>query len=436
MSECETHLIGDLFDLENGYAFKSSEFTEVGVPVIKIKNIKANRFSEHEFGYVSPEFLDQKKDKLARKDDLLISMSGNRHDGSPETWVGKVCLFRKDGQYFINQRVSALRAKKNVQFDLDFASYVLSSFDYQNLFISIATSSGGQANLSPSQVMGTKITLPDFHYQKKAGGLLRKIDDKIELNQRMNETLEAMARALFKSWFVDFDPVRAKAEGSKPEGMDVATAKLFPAAFNDDGLPEGWTRGTLGKIADSAGVTVQPNQTSSDTPYIGLEHMPRRCVALSEWAGAGKVTSNKFAFKRGDFLFGKLRPYFHKVGIAAIDGISSTDILIVRSKQEEFYAFVLSVISSDEFVSHTDQTSRGTKMPRTNWKDMAAYAVTLPDKRVAAAYNLATKPMLEQIIVNVHENRTLSGLRNTLLPKLISGELRIGDVEDRIKEAV
>jgi type I restriction enzyme S subunit len=101
--------VGERFELANGYAFKSKDFKESGVPVIKIKNVKAGFFSEHNFSYVSPKFIKTKKEKLARIDDLLISMSGNRHDGSPETWVGKVARFDKPYEYFINQRVGALR---------------------------------------------------------------------------------------------------------------------------------------------------------------------------------------------------------------------------------------------------------------------------------------------------------------------------------------
>jgi type I restriction enzyme, S subunit len=324
---------------------------------------------------------------------------------------------------------------KEPEYDEDFIYYLARLPEFRAYAEKRMEGTSGRQRVSWQSVEAFSLELPDKYTRSEIGMVLSSIDDKIELNQRMNETLEGMARALFKSWFVDFDPVRAKAEGRKPEGMDSATAALFPAAFNDDGVPKGWKQGTLGMIADNAGTTVQPSQTSPDTPYIGLEHMPRRCIALSEWAGAGKVTSNKFSFKRGDFLFGKLRPYFHKVGIAAIDGISSTDILIVRPKREEFYSFTLSVISSDEFVGYTDQTSRGTKMPRTNWKDMARYEIVLPDNRIAAAYNASVKPMLERVMMNIHESRTLSSLRDTLLPKLISGDIRIGE-EEKIRETV
>lgn len=358
--------------------------------------------------------------RLANIGSTVIASAGQGHTRGQTSYL--------EMDTYINQSVVCLKPDPR-KVDALWLFYNLSNRYDEMRQMSDSHSSRG--SLTTALLKKMKVSLPPKQLQESASGALYAIDKKIELNQRMNETLEAMARALFKGWFVDFDPVRAKAEGRKPEGMDAATSALFPAAFNDEGLPEGWERGTFGSIAESAGTTVQPSQTSPDTPYIGLEHMPRRCIALSEWEGAGKVTSNKFAFLRGDFLFGKLRPYFHKVGIAAIDGISSTDILIVRPKREEFYAFVLSVISSTEFVGYTDKSSQGTKMPRTNWKDMARYELVLPDKTVALAYNNAVKPMLEKIIANVHENRTLSMLRDALLPKLISGELRIDDAKGK-----
>jgi type I restriction enzyme S subunit len=151
MGEWATASIRDFFDLDPGYAFKSADFIDAGVPVIKIKNIKAGHFSEHEFSYVSPRFLSLRDNKLAKPGDLLISMSGNRHDGSPHTWVGKIAPFQKAEAFFINQRVGALRRKAGAKIDLRFASFLLSSFPYQELFISIATSSGGRQIYLPNK---------------------------------------------------------------------------------------------------------------------------------------------------------------------------------------------------------------------------------------------------------------------------------------------
>lgn len=280
----------------------------------------------------------------------------------------------------------------------------------------------------------TKITvsLPPLSQQKAIAATLGALDDKIELNRRTCATLEAMARALFRSWFVDFDPVHAKAVGEAPAHMDPATAALFPDRFGEDGLPEGWREGMLGAIGDAPRVGVDPATVAPETPYIGLEHMPRRSVVLDAWDQAAGVGSQKSMMRAGDFLFGKLRPYFHKVGIAPVDGVCSTEIVVVRPKHPAWAAFVLAVISSDEFVEHTNASSAGTRMPRTNWRDMGAYPLTLPPTDVAQAFERITAPFRAEIVAKVHENRTLATLRDTLLPRLMSGELRVREAEARV----
>jgi type I restriction enzyme S subunit len=254
------------------------------------------------------------------------------------------------------------------------------------------------------------------------------LDDKIELNRRMNQTLESMARAIFRSWFVDFDPVVAKAEGRQPFGMSAEVAALFPNRFADQ-IPKGWRADELAALASNWRSARAPNSVSSEAPYVGLEHMPRRCIALSGWGAAGEVTSGKFEFERGDVLFGKLRPYFHKVVVAPVSGVCSTDILVVRPKTPQWFSFVLGHLSSDEFVAHTDAGSTGTKMPRTDWREMSRYIVTTPPGAVATVYDGVCRPMVEQITANIHQSRTLAALRDTLLPKLMSGELRVRDAQ-------
>src|SRR5690606_38318560 len=173
--------------------------------------------------------------------------------------------------------------------------------------------------------------------QRRIADILSALDEKIELNRQTNATLEAIAQSIFREWFVD--------------GEDV-----------DD-----WEVGNLGDIAENIRRSVQPSEIEPDTPYIGLEHMPRKSIALSEWDTASDVMSNKYQFKQDEFLFGKLRPYFHKVGVAPLDGVSSTDILVVAPKEDDYYGVVLGHISSVDLINHTTAASTGTKMPRTNW---------------------------------------------------------------------
>jgi type I restriction enzyme S subunit len=153
--------------------------------------------------------------------------------------------------------------------------------------------------------------------------------------------------------------------------------------------------------------------------------MPRRSIALSEWGHADELESNKSEFERGEVLFGKLRPYFHKVGVAPVDGVCSTDILVVRPKSPEWFGFVLGHVSSVELVNHTNAASTGTKMPRASWNDIARFEVALPPESVAAEFTNLIRPMIDRIIANIQESHTLAESRDALLPKLLSGELRV-----------
>lgn len=157
--------------------------------------------------------------------------------------------------------------------------------------------------------------------------------------------------------------------------------------------------------------------------------MPHKSIALSSWGWSDEVASAKFSFNRGEILFGKLRPYFHKVGIAPVDGVCSTDILVVLPKEDEWFSVVLGYVTSPEFIEYVTAASTGTKMPRTNWKDMGSYGIILPERPAAKILTELFHQCVNKILLNIEQNQELSKLRDTLLPKLLSGELRIPDAE-------
>jgi type I restriction enzyme S subunit len=255
------------------------------------------------------------------------------------------------------------------------------------------------------------VALPSLCEQRRIAAVLGALDDKIELNRKMNRTLEEMAQAIFKSWFIDFDGYD-----------DLVDSEIGP-------VPRGWEVGGIDAVAENVRDTVDPNGLPGDTPYVGLEHVPRRCVSLDTWGRAADAGSTKTRFQRGDVLFGKLRPYFHKVVPAPVDGVSSTDILVIRPNQEDWRWFAFGHLYSDAMVAHTTAAADGTKMPRTNWKDLCHFPVAIPPRERAAEYGSMVMPMFERIAANVQESRTLATLRDTLLPKLISGELRVPEAE-------
>ena len=345
--------------------------------------------------------------------------------------VGSYCgsLYFSNNSCWVTD--NAIRANAVNGNDPKFLFYLLHTFRLNDW-----RTGSGQPLLNQTIISQISATIPSPSEQRQIAHILGTLDDKIELNRQMNETLEAMALAIFKSWFVDFDPVRAKMEGRMPAGMDAATTTLFPSAFQDSPLgkiPKGWAVGTLGGIAENVRQSVKASEINSNECYIGLEHMPRRSIALSEWQTADGLGSNKYRFRKGEILFGKLRPYFHKVGVAPLDGVCSTDILVIRPIDSEWFAIVLGLVSSDEFIAYTNAYSAGTRMPRTNWKDMSKYEIVLPQVEVSQKYTEFIQPFIERIIENIHQSHTLSQIRDALLPKLLSGEIRVDDKDERLE---
>jgi len=296
------------------------------------------------------------------------------------------------------------------------------------------------------------IPLPPLPEQRAIAEILSSIDEKIELNNQMNRTLEATAQAIFKQWFVDFEfplgyaqgkPItqasatlsqrsEAKKESSNTQrslsvaemsGYKSSGGKMIDSELGP--IPEGWRVGKLSDIAYNKTNGIKPESMYGDMHYIGLEHMPRKSIALSEWTTAEEVQSNKYLFEVGDILFGKLRPYFHKVVVAPIVGVCSTDILVINSIEPQWHGYISCIISSELFVDYANSSSTGTKMPRTNWEYMSKYPIILPSLNIIVEFNKIMNDFLNRIRNNIFESQTLSTLRDTLLPKLMSGELRV-----------
>jgi type I restriction enzyme S subunit len=312
--------------------------------------------------------------------------------------------------------------------DPRFAYYFLGQFDFRRY-----NSGSAQPSLNRNFIHPAPVIVPPLDEQRAIAGLLSGLDDKIQLNRRMAETLEAMARALFRSWFIDFDPVRAKAEGC-PTGLPDDLADLFPDSFGDDRLPQGWdsTVASIGRLSRS---TVQPEDVKAGTPYIGLEHLERGHLVVERWGRAEDVNSVKTMFHNGDLLFGKLRPYFHKVAIAPVSGICSSDIFVFRPTDDIPGSFLYLTFSEERFVETASNASSGTRMPRADWNYMAEQSAVLPPPEILKAFDAITSPMIATMQARAEQSRTLASLRGALLPKLISGELRITDGEKSISAA-
>lgn len=417
--------LGEVASVQGGFAFKSGDFIEAGVPVLKIKNVRLREVDTNELAFVDPLLAMQTSRYFCKTGDLLISMTGSGPQ-APNSVVGRVARFTGPSDvYLFNQRVGRFVNKAPEKLDQRYLFYILSQEETLWKLVSIATGSANQANISSSQIESLEIPLPPLQRQRAISATLGTLDDKIELNRRMAATLEEMARAIFKSWFIDFDPVHAKAEG-RSTGLPPEIDALFPASFEDSeigDIPAGWHRGTIGDVCQNVKATAKVGSIDANIPYVGLEHIDKCTLALTRWGSGSDVQSQKSQFDAGDILFGKLRPYFHKVAIAPLAGICSTDILVVRAKTEHFRVFSSLACSEKATIDFVTACSDGTKMPRTNWSDLARVPIAIPDEVVATAFETYASSALTKIAESVFENKNLSDLRDSLLPKLICGEL-------------
>ncbi len=297
--------------------------------------------------------------------------------------------------------------------DPGFVGAVVESSDYKNW---VQQNAGGAAQPNASaKVLGAyPFRLPDIETQRRVGAVLGSIADLIENNRRRVEALEEMARAIYREWFVKF---------RYPGHED---AQLVDSALGP--IPEGWGVGVVDDLCTVIKSTVDPATLDPATPAIGLEHIPRQQITLDDWGRAGDQGSRKGAFQRGDILFGKIRPYFHKVSVAPVDGICSTDAIVIRPESVH-WGQVVAVASSTEFVAHATSTSNGTKMPRADWKVIGQWPVAIPPDRIAEALTTTVGDQLSLAERLMFENRSLAALRDLLLPKLVTGQIDVSALD-------
>ena len=277
-----------------------------------------------------------------------------------------------------------------------------------------------QDNLSLDKLLSQSFSIPPLEEQRRIASILGAYDDLIEVNRRRVALLEDMARSLFEEWFVRF----------RFPGHEAIELVDTPDGF----LPKGWRWSSFGELAVEIRDGVYPSDLPADTPYIGLEHIPRRSTTMADWGRAEDVGSLKLSFRRGDVLFGKIRPYFHKVVWAPFNGVASSDAIIYRPRESQFAAMALVVASSDGFVAASVQTSNGTKMPRANPAVLRAYRIATDNGKWACRFGTAMMPAIELASSLAAANHRLAASRDLLLPRLISGQLSVAAAERELLE--
>ena len=290
--------------------------------------------------------------------------------------------------------------------------------------------------IRPDDLLSIEIDLPSKKTQDFISAFATKIDNKIKLNQKMNKTLEEIAKTLFKSWFIDFDPVRAKVKG-RPTGLPKEISDLFPDSFEKSEfgeIPMGWSKNVITDIANKISDKYKKNEDWSNEKLIDLSRMPLNSVSLNSYGRGDELSTSVCKFKKYDFLFGSIRPYFFKAGICPYDGVSNTSVFILRAKKTYDREFMYFYSSSETTFEKSVQFSDGTKMPIIKWKDFKEFPFTMPNEDLRKHFSSIINPIVKKIICNINEQEVLFKLKDTLLPKLISGVLKIPDAEKLVEE--
>lgn len=403
--------IGNVCRVQSGFAFKSADWRDEGHAVVRIGNVKPGFLDLTDCVYVTDAIAQKAKEFRLRDGDILISMTG---------YIGVVAHVRGSTAPLLNQRVGRFRDFDRTKIEPNYLYHVLRDETVRKR-VELLGHGAAQPNISPSAIQSVEIPVPSLSTQRRIASILCTYDDLIEVNRRRVAVLEGMARGLFEEWFV-----RLRFPGHENH-------KIIDTP--DGPLPEGWRWAAFSSIADEVRESVSPADVAPETRYVGLEHIPRRSTTLNDYGRADEVGSLKLHFRRGDVLFGKIRPYFHKVAWAPCDGVASSDTIVFRPKHGAYHALTLLVAASDDFVAKAVQTSNGTKMPRANPSVLRAYKVPIGADTITAQFEAAAFPMIELAAVLQAANETLSAARDLLLPRLISGELSIAAAEHTLQAA-
>lgn len=372
--------------------------SDTGVPFVTISNIDAadGSIDFSNTAHVPNSYFESlKPERRPRPGDVLYSVVGSF--GIPS--------LVKDQKPFVFQRHVAI-LRPNDRIEPEYLYYSMKSRNFYHWADSVAIGAA-QRTVTLGQLREKTIALPPLPVQRRIAGVLSAYDKLIENNRGQIKLLEEAAQRLYKEWFVD---LRFPGHETTPI---------------HNGIPEGWKRTTVGKICELIRDSSRPDDRNESTMYIGLEHMPKNSICLNMYGDVSSVTGSKLNFRKNDILFGKIRPYFHKVGFAQCNGVTSTDTLVMRAKPNCF-GLLLEIVSSDAYVAYATATSKtGTKMPRADWNAMSAYELLEPSARVLAQFDGFVKQITDEIMNLSDQIVAAREARDRLLPKLMSGEIEV-----------
>ena len=323
-----------------------------------------------------------------------------------------------------------------------FYFYFFRSPEGRRAIEAIVEQGAGASGIRGSDLVNVQVPNPPKRIQDEIAEILGSIDDRITLLRETNATLEAIAQALFKSWFVDFDPVRAKMEGRTPEGMDEATAALFPDGFETSELgevPRGWRGGTVASVALLNAKSLSPRNPPPEINYLDLAGVKANVFDVPQcYSFADAPSRARRVLQEGDCIVGTVRPGNRSFGFIATAQnhlIGSTGFAVLSPKQHWMTAFTYLCATRDESIDRLASLADGGAYPAVRPDVVASTPCTLPPDEVMKVFDGAARPLLDAIGANSEQAQTLSTLRDTLLPRLISGQLRLPEAQAAVEAA-
>ena len=305
------------------------------------------------------------------------------------------------------QRVVCLRGKSGVLNNTYLKYYFLSNYGKKKL--KSRESGTTVTGIKQSELRKVEVCYPSFENQCKIASILSSLDSKIENNRKICANLEAQAQALFKHWFIDFAPFKDGKFVESELGM----------------IPEGWRVGKLTDILENIKDTTKQGDYP-ELPYLPIDSIPMNSFLVKDIKDNSEAQSSLILFKKYDILIGAMRVYFHRVIPAPFDGITRSTCFVVRPKVWNYYSFALCSVNSNQAILHAQKTSKGSTMPYAVWEGgLGAFSIVIPPESVAREFDYLIKKYINIIQYAYFENQKLTTLRDTLLPKLMSGEIKV-----------
>lgn len=414
--------------VNDGYRAKNSELSRIGIPFARAGNINGG-FHFDDADRVPPETLARVGLKRSKPGDVVFTSKGT---------VGRFAFVRERTPEFVySPQLCFWRSGNKNRINPRWLYYWMNGHEFFLQYKGVAGQTDMAEYVSLRDQRAMRITLPPLPKQKAIAHILGTLDDKIELNRRMNATLEAMARALFQSWFVDFDPVRAKLDGRQPAGLDAATAALFPAHFQDSPLghiPQGWTVEPVGKVVECVGggtpSTAEPKFWEGGTHHwtTPKDFSSLQAPILLDIdrkitdAGVAKISSG--LLPAGTLLLSSRAPVGY-LAIAAIPVAINQGFIALKCNGRASNFFMLNWCQTN--MAEIESRATGTTFAEISKQNFRPILVELPPKELMAAFTTKVAPLYAQITANLHQSRSLATLRDALLPKLLSGEVTLNE---------